>query len=196
MISRIASKTILNCLSYLRSSDASLRASSSWVARMRLSLTNIRMISMFTNVARLLLRTLESMATPCSVNAYGRVLRPPQIDVTICDFKLANSSLVSWNMKSSGNLSTLRFTACTNALVSTPYMAAKSWSSITLLSRIKKMAFSNRKTGRRLVPFSLIVLEIDTCISGCQYRHNMWIQRLWVGVTAPAKQEPHHLAYR
>src|SRR5208282_3612014 len=38
-------------------------------------------------------KTLESMATPCSVNAYGRALRaPPQLEVTICDFKLFSSS--------------------------------------------------------------------------------------------------------
>jgi len=39
------------------------------------------------------------MATPCSVKAYGRDRRPPQLEVTDCDLKLANSSRVSWNMR-------------------------------------------------------------------------------------------------
>jgi len=37
----------------------------------------VRMISMFTAAARLLRRTLDNIATPCSVNAHGGVLRPP-----------------------------------------------------------------------------------------------------------------------
>ena len=37
-----------------------------------LILTNTRIIPMFTCTALLLLRTLESMATPCSVKTYGR----------------------------------------------------------------------------------------------------------------------------
>ena len=50
-----------------------------------------------------LFSTLESMATPCSVKAYGAARRdPPQLEITICDFKVANSSIVSWNMKSAG----------------------------------------------------------------------------------------------
>ena len=67
---------------------------------------------MFTSMARLLLNTLDSIATPCSVKAYGLALRlPPQLEITICDFKLANSLSVNWNIKSSGNLSIFRFTA-------------------------------------------------------------------------------------
>jgi len=35
-----------------------------------------------------LLYTLESIAAPCSVNAYGVLrLRPPQVEITNCDFK-------------------------------------------------------------------------------------------------------------
>ena len=34
---------------------------------------------------RLLRRTLDSIATPCSVKARGRFLVPHQLDVTICD---------------------------------------------------------------------------------------------------------------
>lgn len=50
-----------------------------------------------------LFRMPDSMATPCSVKAKGIFLIPPQLDVTICDFKFSNSALFSWNMKSSGN---------------------------------------------------------------------------------------------
>jgi len=60
---------------------------------------------MFTFIACLLLKTLESIATPCSVKTIGRYLTPPQLEVTNCDLKLANSSLVNSNIKSSGNLS-------------------------------------------------------------------------------------------
>jgi hypothetical protein len=35
--------------------------------------------------ARSLANTAESIATPCSVNAYGKWRRPPQLEVAICD---------------------------------------------------------------------------------------------------------------
>lgn len=60
------------------------------------------MISMFTCTARSLRSTLESMATPCSVKAYGGLRAPPQLEVTNCGFKLLNSLTLSWNMKSWG----------------------------------------------------------------------------------------------
>ncbi len=50
---------------------------------------------MFTSIAFSLLKTEENMATPCSVNAYGSFLIPPQLDVTICDFKLEDSFFVN-----------------------------------------------------------------------------------------------------
>jgi hypothetical protein len=51
-----------------------------------------RMISTLTRTARSLRRTLDNMATPCSVNAYGRRLRPPRLfEVTICDLKRVTS---------------------------------------------------------------------------------------------------------
>ena len=40
-------------------------------AAARRSSTKARMIAMFTATARLLRRTLDSIATPCSVNTYG-----------------------------------------------------------------------------------------------------------------------------
>ena len=50
------------------------------------------------------LKILAAITVPCSVNAYGRVRRPPRpdFDIANCDVKVAVSSRVSWNMKSSG----------------------------------------------------------------------------------------------
>jgi transposase-like protein len=45
---------------------------------------------------------------------------PLAFEVTDCDLKAANSSAVSWNMKSAGNLTRLRLSACTSTLVATP----------------------------------------------------------------------------
>ena len=43
------------------------------------------------------------MATLCSVKADGAARRsPPQLEVTLCDFKFSNSPGLSWNMKSAG----------------------------------------------------------------------------------------------
>src|SRR5659263_119377 len=65
--------------------------------------TKARMMETFTSIARALFRTLDSMATPCSVKAVGvDRRRPPQLEVTDCDFKKSASSAVSQNMKSSG----------------------------------------------------------------------------------------------
>lgn len=36
---------------------------------------------------------------------------PPQLEITICDFKFLNTLSINWNIKSSGNLSILRLTA-------------------------------------------------------------------------------------
>src|SRR5690242_8469972 len=49
------------------------------------------------------------MATLCSVKADGAARRsPPQLEVTLCDFKFSNSPGLSWNMKSGGNCGHLR----------------------------------------------------------------------------------------
>lgn len=48
---------------------AKRRCNSAWEASRRRKRTNVRIIWMFTSTARLLRNTLESMATPCSVNA-------------------------------------------------------------------------------------------------------------------------------
>jgi len=87
--SRMASKTTLNWTSYFRSSTASFRASSSLETTNPRSRTKARMMAILTRMARSLLRTEESIATPCSVNAKGRYRRPPQdLEVTICDLKI------------------------------------------------------------------------------------------------------------
>jgi hypothetical protein len=73
-----------------------------------------RMMAMLTWMARLLRRTLESMATPCSVKANGRYFRccpRPSFKVTICDLKTSASASLTWNMKSSGNRARFRLTA-------------------------------------------------------------------------------------
>ena len=70
-------------------------------------------------MARLLRRTLDSMAIPCSVTAIGEYRVPPQLEVTVCDLKPANLSLDSAIKKSWGNRSMLRCTACLRAFVST-----------------------------------------------------------------------------
>jgi hypothetical protein len=61
------------------------------------------MISKLTCTALSLLRTLEIMATPCSVKAYGKYFRcwpRPRIKVEKCDLKELFSSWVKRNMKS------------------------------------------------------------------------------------------------
>jgi len=50
---------------------------------------------MFILIAKSLFNTLDNINTPCSVKAKGAFLRPPQLDVAICDFKLVNSASVS-----------------------------------------------------------------------------------------------------
>jgi hypothetical protein len=64
--------------------------------------------------ARGLRRMLESIATPCSVKAYGRLRRPPRrrvFEVTDCDLNLFASTAVIRNMKSDGKRLRFRSTA-------------------------------------------------------------------------------------
>src|ERR1051326_8159451 len=77
--------------------------------------------------------SLESIATPCSVNARGGYRRPPcaKLEVAICDLKFSASSLVSRNMKSSGKRFLFRETCSLRRLVGTPYNSARSASIIT-----------------------------------------------------------------
>ena len=57
------------------------------------------MMRMLTWMAVSLLSTEESVATPCSLKAYGSFLLPPgfhsELDVANCDIKFSYSSLIS-----------------------------------------------------------------------------------------------------
>lgn len=55
---------------------------------------------MLTRTARALRRTLDIIATPCSVKALGGLRVPPQLDVPDWNFKFRYSSALSCNMKS------------------------------------------------------------------------------------------------
>jgi hypothetical protein len=79
-----------------------------WVASICRIRTKAPIISISTEKARLLRRIPESIATPCSVIARGSFRVSPQLDVPKWNFKLLDSSLVSGNIKSSGNRSRFR----------------------------------------------------------------------------------------
>src|SRR5437667_3874325 len=85
--SLMAAKMSANCSSYFFSRASILRARSRFVSISRRSCTNVRMIAMLTATARALRRTLDSIATPCSVNATGSesARRYFWYVVTICD---------------------------------------------------------------------------------------------------------------
>ena len=100
---------------------SSRRASSLLEASINRNRTNARMISIFTFTACGLRRTLDSIATPCSVKARGKYLEcSPLFKVPIWYLKDSYSSFVSSNMKSDGKRPRLRWTAWFNAFVSTP----------------------------------------------------------------------------
>ena len=110
---RSASKTTLNWASYFCSSASSFRASASFEVSRPRSRTKVRMISMLTRTARRLWRTLDNMATPSCVNAYGRYFRcspRPGFKVANCDLKTLASVAVSLNMKSPGKRRAFRLT--------------------------------------------------------------------------------------
>jgi len=57
---------------------------------------------MLTWIARLLLRTLDNIATPCSVNAYGSVRRPPRparFDIPVWNVEDPSSPALSSNLR-------------------------------------------------------------------------------------------------
>jgi len=74
--SRIASNTTLNWASYFLSSSLSFRANPCCESTILRSLTKARMMATWTLTARSLVRTPESMATPCSVNTSGKIPSP------------------------------------------------------------------------------------------------------------------------
>ena len=103
---------------------------------------------MFTNTARSLRSTLESMATPSCVKAYGS--EPPRLrfeGITFCDTNASASSWLSRNMKSGGKRASLRPTCWRSAIALTPYRSARSRSSMTFCPRMSKMARSIRSAG-------------------------------------------------
>lgn len=55
--------------------------------------TKARIMATFTSIALSLLRTVDSIATPCSVNANGGIRVPPhvELEVAFCDLKFINS---------------------------------------------------------------------------------------------------------
>src|ERR1700722_5421354 len=63
-----------------------------------------------------------------------KISRPPLplFEVTNCDLKTLCSLFVSWNMKSGGKRSRLRFICWLKCLTLTPYSSAKCTSSMTL----------------------------------------------------------------
>ena len=86
-------------------------------------------------------RIFAAYNAPRSVNMSGGFLRPLQLglDVSICDFKISNSSLDNWNMKSSRNLERLSLTCSFKWRVSTPYSSTRSESRITFVFRMIKI---------------------------------------------------------
>jgi len=67
----------LPCVESFRTTAANLRFSSSFDSNIYLSFTNALMICTFTSMACSLFRTVDNIATPCSVKTYGRKRRPP-----------------------------------------------------------------------------------------------------------------------
>jgi hypothetical protein len=79
-----------------------------WVARICRSRTKVRMMGDFHRYRALTLEDAREHRDALLGEGVGRRRRrPPQLEITICDFKMANSSRVSWNMKSSGKRSRL-----------------------------------------------------------------------------------------
>jgi len=149
MSSRMASNTTRNWASYFFSSSSSRRARPACADSICRRRTKARIISILTLTARRLLRTLDSMATPCSVKARGNLRVPPQLDVPVWNFKFANSLRLRLNMKSSGKRSWFRVTALFRFPVLTPYILDRSLSRMTLWPRMKRMLRSMRPAGTR-----------------------------------------------
>ena len=84
------------------------------------------MICRFISIVYSLRKTLESIATPCSVNAKGKNLLPPRFDITKCDIKFSHSTIENSNIKSEGNRPVFLFTACFKLLFFTLYLFVRS----------------------------------------------------------------------
>jgi hypothetical protein len=77
---------------------------------------NALIILIFTSMAVLLFKMLDSIATPCSVKAIGLYLVPPHLEVPNWLLKFSSSFPVSPNIKSFGNRSRLVSPAFSNVL--------------------------------------------------------------------------------
>ncbi len=100
---------VANCCSI----SVTLFVNSSYVSANFQSETKLRMIAILISIALSLFNTLDSIATPCSVNAKG--LAPPNLlfdGITDCETKLFISFSLNSNMKSSENLLLFLRTAC------------------------------------------------------------------------------------
>ena len=130
----------MNFLSYFSSRESirlirSLFASISWRR-----LTKARMMAMLTEIAPLLFKTLDNIATPSSVKAIGAAPPKKLLDgITFCDTISSTSRDDSRNMKSTGKRSMFLFTCCFKARVSTLYKAARLKSSMTFFPLIRKI---------------------------------------------------------
>ena len=159
-----------SCISIFRSSSASLAASLTCAETISRNRTKARMIAMWTSTARGLCSTPESIETPSCVKTNGNFRRPPLpfFDVADCNIKPRNSSLLSSNIKSSGNRFSLRRTCWLRRAVVTPYRTAKSESSKTRRPRIKKM---------RLPISSLGTKEPSIAIPTCTNESSIWFPK-------------------
>src|SRR4030042_289626 len=121
------------------------------------------------------LKIWPAITVPCSVNACGRVPRPPRLDfdIAICDVKQAASSPVSWNIKSSGNRLRLRLTASLKRKVGTPYRAARSRSKITLLPRTITIRVVMSTVVYAIISFFIFSLPLaNSSLTKGQYLYN------------------------
>ena len=147
MSCRIATKSDRICSSCpptFRSSCSNLIASSLLPDANCRSFTKALIIAILAWIARLLRRTPDNMATPCSVKALGNLRVPPQLDVPNWNFNFVNYECVNCSIKSSGNLSRFLDTALLRSRVETPYRQAKSLSRITRCPRSNTIVFSTR----------------------------------------------------
>lgn len=127
---------------------------------MRRIRTKARMISILMAIARGERSTVESIATPCSVNAYGGFRIPPQLEVANCDFKLSHSTASNRNMKSEGNRPLFLFTASSSRLGSTAYNRARSGLRSTRSPRIDRIRSGISSSSSR---FAFILQDGTVC---------------------------------
>ena len=134
-------------------------AKSPWVEMISRSPTNALMTAIFTSMARGLWSTPESIPTPSWVKTSGNFFCPPLpfFDIANCDIKDLNSFGTNWNMKSAGNRFAFLRTCSLRRCVGTPYMAARSESSIIRFPRIRNIRLPISSAGARGFSFAIPV---------------------------------------